>query len=1001
MYEQPNYYLLLDLDPEIEDEATIAKTIQEKRLEWSKKLNMGNPAHAAEAKANIARLPDIQRVMGDPEERRKEASEAQKQKKEDRRVALEQLESMIKVLRAKGETYAADEVAQIEKQLGDNLSAKDIADGLRAKGLTVEKTGGTSKSPNTAKPRLDPARMDQLRPNLKFFGVNNLYDFLRMSPRSSAQSLRERADQRNRELLRIGKTDAQTNTEKALCGQCMTIFDSKENKEKYDNSLAVEAMESMRPIIQLAGGSTKFLLVEQQDELVRQARELNVDPADARAFIEDVANKQKWGIQHTKKLPSEELLQCGKCSTLAKPNALRCSACGFELNIECPRCGKVVPTKHAACTSCGFHIGDWDTIKRELDNANKLIADLHIDEAASRLRALLTRWPGWKAIQSPRDNAEHLVRKRNQDRSQLLGLIQQHKLFAAQSTSERFRRDWPKDNISAQLSEISEGKARAQKAFEKGERERLEGKSEEAIALYRSALAICDDYVEVRKAMAFVPPAPPKNLSVVAQGSGFQLRWEPGGKTIDDYVVVRKAWGAPSQPDDGDHKQATRDLVSTDLTVEEGMPWHYAVYSRRDGIFSAGAARSGPHLRVAPVRNLLALAGDSEVKLSWTLPNGAVGAEVWRRQGPPPERPGVGTRLSAARDSLHNSGLTNDVPLGYLVVPLFQDPLRPGVTLQGPGASCLAVPTSPPAPVINLKYEREGDGVRLRWTPPTPQAQVQVRQLNTAPDLQIGTVLTKDQADAWGEPVLAATKGSAQVRLPSVIETWFVPLAVKGTIAVVGKAVNVVLVDGLRELAVDHDGRDLHLRWEWPPGATQAAVCYSYDHYPETPTNGDAIRLDVTLDQYRREGMFTMRRVERRPHFFALFAVTPNGRLHSEPLTRLVQMGQSREVRYRIVSPQTFFSRFTRAARQPELEMNGFGHLPETVLVAKPRVVPTGPDDGQKLMRLPEMELAGICRVPIPATSANSGSVAKLFFINARYVDEIRLISGPLHELKL
>jgi hypothetical protein len=996
---RPNYYILLGLDPAVEDAGAIEKAIQAKRQEWSRQQNSGNPAAAPQAKANLAMIADIQRVMSDQEARRSEAGEARAHKKAERRKALEELDRMIELL--PGETCTTNQVEDIKKTLG-HLSDQDIADRLRAKGFSVEKAGAAKpKSQNGAKPQLDRAQMDQLQPKLKLVGAKTLYDFLSMNQRSSTRSLWEHADQRNKDLFRIGKHDAATDTAKALCGQCLAIFNSDANRQKYDNSVATEALDGMRQRIEVAGKTSSFLLIEQQDALVRQARELGVEAADARAFIENYAASRKWGLQKAKTLPSEELQQCGNCLALAKPGASHCGACGFALTIECPRCSNVVPTEHSACTACGFHIGDWDTIKRELDNANKLIADLHIDEAASRLRQLLTRWPGWKAIQSPLDNAEQLVRKRNQDRSQLLGLIQQHKLFEAQSTSERFRRDWPKDNIAAQLSEISEGKARAQKAFEKGERQRLEGKSEEAIAFYRSALVICADYEEVRKAMALVPPAPPKNLSVVAQGSGFQLRWEPGGKTVDDYVVVRKALGAPSRPDDGDHKQATRDLVSTDLTVEEGMPWHYAVYSRRDGVFSAGAARSGPHLRVAPVRNLLALAGDSEVKLTWTLPNGAVGAEVWRRQGPPPERPGVGTRLSAARDSLHNSGLTNDVPLGYLVVPLFQDPLRSGVTLQGPGASCLAVPTSPPAPVINLKYEREAGGVRLSWTPPTPQAQVQVRQLNTAPDIQIGTVLSKDQADAWGKPVLAATKGSAQVRLPSVIETWFVPLTVKGTIAVVGKAVNVVLVDGLQELAVDHDGRDIHLRWEWPHGATQAAVCYSYDHYPKTPSNGDAIRLDVTLGQYRREGMFTMRRVERRPHYFALFAVTPDGRLHSEPLTRLVQMGESREVRYRIVSPQTFFSRLTRAARQPELEMNGFGHLPETVLVAKPRVVPTGPDDGQKLMRLPEMELAGTCRVPIPATSANSGNVAKLFFVNARYVDEIRLVSGPLHELKL
>jgi hypothetical protein len=1002
MEERPNYYVLLDLDPKIEDAAVIAKAIRDKKRRWSTESAQGSANARRKARTYLDKIGEIERVMGDKESRREEAADARRRIKEAQRASFVQLDQMIDVLPA-GSTCTSDDVAKLVKGLSGRLSEQIVTTRLRERGITIEAAGNAGPaSTGSATPCLDSTRMAQLRPNLELLSVKDLYDFLAMNPNSSTRSLKEHADQMSRKLITDGGSDPLSNAKKELCGSCMAIFGSDAEKQKYDNALAFEAMEGLRGTIDLAGSKNSYLTIEQQDVLLQQARQRRVSPADARAFLEKIARERRWGIQGVTKLPSEELRQCGNCLALAKsPKASHCNECGHSLTIECPRCSNVVPTEDAACVKCGFPIGDWSWIKVEVDKADKLIRDLHVDEAAKQLKTLLHRWPGWKAVQSRLEDTERHIKERQKERTKLADLVRRNKFLEAQGEAERFRRKWGKEDISTQTSAIADGIARARKAFDEGEHRRLEGKSEQAVALYRSALTICADYDAAHKAMALIPPLAPKNLVVIAEGRGFQIRWESGDKTVDGYAVVRKALSAPTDAKDGMHRLAFSDVTGTDPDVQEGVPWHYAVFSRRDGIFSTSAARSGPHVRVAPVHQLSALAGDGQIKITWTMPNGAVGVEVWRRQGSAPDRPGLGTQLPTSRDSLHDLGLPNDAAVGYLVVPLFEDPRRPGRRIHGPGTSCVATPTTPPPPVTDLRSGREHGGVRLTWSPPTPQAQVQVRQLKTAPNLQVGTVLTKEQADAWGAPVLAATKGLARVRMPSMVEYWFVPLTVKATIAVVGKPISVALVDGLQELAVDHDGRDVHLRWEWPSGATQVAVCHSYDHYPTTPNDRDAIRQDVTLDQYKREGMFTMRQVERRPHYLALFAVTPDGRLHSESLTRLVPMGQSREVRYRIVSSKNVFARFIRGARQRQLEMNGFGHLPETVLVAKPRVVPTGPDDGEKLMHLPEMELAGTYRVPIPTILANSGNVAKLFFINARDVDEIRLISGPLHELKL
>ena len=71
-----NYYLLLELslDPPEADPEVIDQAIQKKQIEWSRLRN--HPTKATLAQQHISLIPDITKVMNDPELRQKEALEA-------------------------------------------------------------------------------------------------------------------------------------------------------------------------------------------------------------------------------------------------------------------------------------------------------------------------------------------------------------------------------------------------------------------------------------------------------------------------------------------------------------------------------------------------------------------------------------------------------------------------------------------------------------------------------------------------------------------------------------------------------------------------------------------------------------------------------------------------------------------------------------------------------------------------------------------------------------
>lgn len=1007
MDERINYYLLLELDPSIDDPGAIERAIQEKKRRWANESNQGHIAARRKAKLYLGQIADIQRVMSDPDTRAAAAVEARRLLLEQRRDRLRDLDSRIAMFRAGGKV-TSEAVARLVKELGGSLPEAEILDRLRAAGLSPDQEPPTAASAAAAKPRLDASRMDAMRPELQVLHHANLYEFLNMSPRSSPRTLRDRADEINREILNIGRTDPESNARKALCGQCLALFSSDDEKQRYDNTLAFETMESLRPHIEIAG-EDGFITTDEQDELVKQARARGVEAEDARAYLEQVAKQRKppWRIQPVAKLPSEELPQCGFCGTLAKSaSTKRCEECGEVLVLTCPRCAAEMPTSRAACGECGCRIGDAPVVKSLLRDGERCAATGDITGALAAIDRALVYWPAWAAAVALR---KEVVTRRDAREAQLRevdGFVRARKLIEARAALERTRRSYGERGSEDTGRQIAEEIARAEALQREGDKLRAAGHGEEAMERYEQALEACADLASAQIALAATPPNAPTSLSLVPLQRGFHLTWRsgeaPGPRRRHRFLIVRKSGSRPQHQGDGTRIAEVTAEQFDDLGVEAGAPYCWAVFSARGEVVSRTSAAVGPHLLAADVSDAQVLAGDGEVALRWARPPGSARIEVWRNTGDPPARRGEGERVSAGADGLQDSGRRNGQCYGYLVLAVYPDPAKPGAELFAPGVHLVATPAPPPPPLLDLRAGRDGSRIVLTWTPP-PGASVQIRRGSRVPESPPGALLPITAAERFGQLVDIPSPGSAELRSETQGQIVFTPLTVAGATMVVGQPAIITMVDDVTDLRAHTNGREIVLTWRWPPGTDEVLVAYTHDHHPISPRELGANCARVTRAGYQRTNGWELRAAKTARHFFTVFVKASSGDLHSPGARILETMGQTTTVRYCVGLKKGGLLGRSLQAAWVDLECSdGIPALPALLVLGKSGQQPLSPTDGVLLAEVPELRFTeGRARIDLPTERAGKSTYVKVFFKDGKHAREIRLLPAANEELRL
>jgi tetratricopeptide (TPR) repeat protein len=623
--DRPNFFLLLELDPAVDDWQVIELHIQERRRAWAKDRSQGSPKLRRKAEVGMGLLPEMESVLRNPETRRLEAKEAGRQRQQEDAIRLQELDGAIAVLKTGGGTCRPEQIEKLVQRFAPILSREQVQRRVEAAGLRVgSEEGGGEKKPRAARGAIDPGQARKIRQGLEHLGFADLYDFLGLKPLSSPKALCDRADEIYKASLSTGRTDAEASTRNDLVGWCKALFQDDGQKARYDNSRALEALEALKANIELAA-SDGVLSRQEMDTLIRQARQRGVPAEDARAYIEDLAAKRKW-LLHGEggELPSEALKVCGFCSTLASARAVRCTSCGEALDMVCPRCGAGNPTSHAACGSCGCRTGDAPLVQGLLTEGERLALEGDFPAAQQHFEKALLYWPGWQAAIEAQRRAGEKRQAREEALEAIEALLTSRKLRAASTAIERCARAHGAAGLGNLQRRIRDGLEKAEALFQEGGRRRRGGDAEGALDLYEEALAVCADHEPTRQEISASPPPSPTNLRASLLGPGFRLTWQPPATNRSlTYRLLRKAGSAPCHCGEGEIVGESRSVSLDDFKAPAGVAWYYAVFALRGGVSCVEPAVSGPHLlSLNAVTQLVARRSGANLVLTWSWPPG-------------------------------------------------------------------------------------------------------------------------------------------------------------------------------------------------------------------------------------------------------------------------------------------------------------------------------------------------------------------------------------------
>jgi hypothetical protein len=344
--ERENFYILLDLsiDPPETDSAVIEKQIRKKKAEWSKLRN--HPTKGLQAQKNISMIPEIEKVMLDPQKRAEELEAAKGEVRKDKESKYPEIDRHIDILMGKG-FISHEEIVKLAEVHG--LSQNEIQDRInrkkqqkyghidRAISLRMDKgyiTEGEiakiakryslpeedvrkrvrcpirkdDKDKTHPEPRhIDKSLEKTINENLKVLGKTSLYDFLDLPESADLESLRAQAARKKKELSRISRKDATVTAGNTLAGHCMTIFKNEESRNAYDITLARTLLAALDSDIDIAAVNGK-VRYEYYDVLIQKAMEFGMDRQEADAYLTNYCSRKGYKIEKAPKKKKRRII---------------------------------------------------------------------------------------------------------------------------------------------------------------------------------------------------------------------------------------------------------------------------------------------------------------------------------------------------------------------------------------------------------------------------------------------------------------------------------------------------------------------------------------------------------------------------------------------------------------------------------------------------------------------------------------------------------------------
>ena len=604
--QRDNYYILLDLDPAVQDQPTIEATILAKQREWSTLRT--HPSRGTWANQNLGSLPAIRKLMGDAVNRKAEAEEAKKLLLSREKEKNEKLNRALKTLMSKG--YVT------ERELQELIKRKEFKAFTleRAKKLiTVKITKGEKQSkPERIKP-LPSSQAKEIDRSLALIRKKDLYAFLDLQPSSSLKTLQKTTIDKDIANKRIAKKDAIYTATQNLIGYCQIIFKTEATRKSYDKTIKLRQFKLIEEQLNIAGND-KIIQVGEYKHILSLGGNLGLKQDATKTFIQEYCRKKGWALSVPAQTELQQL-ECGICRTLNPPNAKNCSRCSTPLEITCPACKTLNRSTSHSCTNCGFAIGDLPNALTLIRSAKVAISMNKFEEAIQLFNQAAFFWKDHPDIIEGKQHISNEQKKIRSEIERIKRLIADKKIIEAQVELSHLKVQGKSiPNIMSLESIINSSISKADAFVQKAVKATSTYNKEQ---YFLAALQICQDHLAAKNGIKKTFPDAPQQLTVQMKPEGVLIQWTVvKSKFPISYIVLRKENLRPTHAEDGKQLTETNLTAYNDFAGEAGKSFYYAVFTKRETTLSKNGIVSKLVTKLAEIKNLKIIPGEKTNKFN-------------------------------------------------------------------------------------------------------------------------------------------------------------------------------------------------------------------------------------------------------------------------------------------------------------------------------------------------------------------------------------------------
>ena len=931
--ERENFYILLSLpcDPPEKDLGRIRAALRAKKQEWTRWQD--NPLRRNQALSYLGLAQEIERVMFDPARREKEAAGAVTL----RAAALRAFEAELRVLESKGYILPKESAAIAEKYRDWSVTEETVREYAKC---PIQEEPPAFRRDDRGE-ALDRVTARTITRNLALLGQASLYTFLEEPPYSSLKKLTAAAEQRRKSAAMT--VSAQNTVAQELAGICLRMFESFDSKQRYDNFLKISRMPAVAELLdeELARSGAIG-----SDVLLRIAgfavEKYSVRVLEAEEFI-----RAYCAAYHIPVGTEANRILCPCCGAKTPRDGAVCASCAQPLSGGCPECGAAFSGGPAVCAACGFGLADMGKAVRFLGEAENALIENNAPLALRALQYARRYWPGNLRLPPLEKRAAALEDRCRKYQSAIDGQIAQRRFYAANETIQEalgHRVRLPASTVGDVAKTIA--------AFE-AKLTALRGNPQTGVEELLPLAAVVADSAELAGLLAKHPPAAPASLTAEAAAGGIRLSWTRSrSRGAVSYQLVRKADAAPSSPGDGEVVYEGVSHSFADKTARSLQEYHYAVFSRRGGAYSATAASAGPALLVPGIEGLRAVPMDGAVQLNWTFNADFAGIRIRRAKD---ISQGDGEPIETARlDGLTDTGIENGATYRYAVSAEY---LCGGRRVFSPVSVVSVTPRRDIRPLDEFTVEPLGnDEFLLCWNPETAR-DILLFMAEESPPFRSGDTLGLEELTERfpGLPLEYRKPGEAVFRLRLIGGAHLFCAVAEGKFASVGKPLYFTHVNGFHAFACEAGENSLSFSFDWPDDIPEAALLWRFDRFPQKAGEPGANEQTITRAAFLRDGGFLLRGPEPKTYYAALYGVftaPDGGRTYSAGATLLVNNRPRQEIYYQMTFRRRPFS--DNGTLSVHLSSPQPFVVPKAVLVGKIGRFPLKRSDGLPLFELDE-----------------------------------------------